>query len=669
LTSIVGPVAGEVILTEGSVPLTTETLVDLITEGLPSTGFVSTALVIGSRVYGMVGSLTYAGKDEPFCYDLSTSAFVSISGVSSGLLPTSPATAGDWTPPTMAAVTNSTILVTHPGFAGGSSPFFGWIDTSGFSSTVMKGNLTTGSPVIRSIYSTVGISDPILQGVQPGQAISGTGIPAGAYVISATTDGFTLSTQGDTVTGIATLTNVHSLTGVEAGMLITGPGIPAGAYIVSVDSATQVTMSANATATANNVALVFSGGGTITMSANATATANIVALTLTGGTSAAPRWGAGNTNTNPLALVPTCTYGFNGRAYYGVGPYLVYSDPLNPMQVSLASQALVIGDSTSITALAGLPLTSQLTGGVQQSMTVFKGAGPVYQVTGDAATSDLTQAVVNGSIGTLAPNTIAATPYGLAFIAIDGLRILQLSGTLSNPLGANGEGVATPFLNALYPSRMCAAYGESVYRVTVQDASVAGNPTYEYWLDIDAKEGGWTGPHTFPASFIAAWPAGVTFLMAPYGILGSLWQSDAIPRYDSVFVENGVRLQCRYTTSLLPDNQEGALNRVTQASLTAALASADTMLVSVIDDNGSTIGTSSFNGRAASSSTWGGGTWGTSVWGTGLSPLREYALRFEGPLFFRQASVDVSFGATSGQGIGNLYAKIQTLGLNVPYQY
>ena len=161
----------------------------------------------------------------------------------------------------------------------------------------------------------------------------------------------------------------------------------------------------------------------------------MTSINITGGTAVKPRWGAGNTNTNPLSTVPSCVHGFNGRAYYGVSSYLVYSDPTTPMQVSLASQAVQIGDTTSITALAGLPLSSQL-GGIQQSMTVFKGAGTLYQITGDAAASGgLSVNAIAGSVGTLAPKSIAGTPGGLLFMAVDGLRLLGLQGTLSPPMG------------------------------------------------------------------------------------------------------------------------------------------------------------------------------------------------------------------------------------------
>jgi hypothetical protein len=663
---------GDILLTEDGIPIVTEGGQE-IGVGRPD-GVISALLVVGSRAYGMIGSTNFPGQDEPFCYDFALSAFIAISGLDASLLPTSQPTTGDWTPPTMNAVTNSLILVTHPGFPGAPGPVVGWLDISNFSSNAMLGDLTTGSPVITSLVTTVGVSAPILQGVIPGQSITGPGIPNGTYVKSATNGTFSLNTTGNTYgpggSG-ALVDNLGSTTGVLPGMVVTGPAIPTGAYVVAVLSSTSVVLSTQTLAPGTAVAINFSGGGTITMSQNATATASLESFTVTGGTPAAPLWGAGNTNTNPLSIIPTCAYGFNGRCYYGLGPYLVYSDPLNPLQVSLASQALVIGDPTSITALVGTPLTSQLTGGVQQSLTVFKGAGSLYQITGDAATHNLAQNIVNGSVGTLAPRSIVATPLGIAYMALDGLRMLGLTGTVTPPIGTGGTGIALPFLNALFPSRMSAAYAEGTYRVTVQRGDTTGNPIFEYWIDIDKSI--WTGPHTFPTTAAAPAPPtpgrGTGFLVVPVGIPGSLWLSDNIPDFQSTYLENGQPIECVYKTCLLPDNGQGFWNRASQMSLAMALTSASSVEVIVVDDTQTQIGKYDFSGFSGMGSLWGGVTWGSFLWGAAMSPLREYAMRFAAPMFFRQAAVSVTFEGAQGQAIGNLYCKIQPIGLNVPFRF
>ena len=89
--------------------------------------FVSVFIAIDVMIYGMVSTGRNAGHDEPFAYNTSTNTFVTISGVTSGNTPTSPATTGTWTPPSMAVV-GKKILVTHPGFNGAGANFIGVID-------------------------------------------------------------------------------------------------------------------------------------------------------------------------------------------------------------------------------------------------------------------------------------------------------------------------------------------------------------------------------------------------------------------------------------------------------------------------------------------------------------------------------------------------------------
>jgi len=650
--------------TESGLLLETESGQLLETEQYAPQGVISALIVVGTRAYGWVQStVSYPGKDQPFCYDLVAQRFITLAGVSAALLPTTQPTTGDWTPPVVCAVTNSLILFLHPGYTGGANPYFGWLDISSFSQTVL-GNTTSGSPVITGVVTSQGTSAPILQGIQPGQIVTGAGIPAGAYVESCVNGTFSLNTTGN-VNATITVSSVANTTGVIPGMSVTGPAFLAGTYVTNVSGAT-VTLNQAADTTATATSINFSGGGTITLSANASASASNVSLTAAGGTFAAPLWGAGNTNTNPLSQVPIACAGFNGRAYFGLGPYLFYSDVLKPLQVSLASQALVIGDNTPITAITSVPLTSQLTGGIQQSLTVFKGAAALTQITGDAATSNLAQNTIQGSVGTLAPNSTASTPYGTAFIAADGLRVLGLTGTLSEPIGSQGSGVCVPFLNALYPSRMCADYAEDIYRVTVQNAAAPGEPTYEYWFNFQNQE--WTGPHTCAMRMIAAYSNGAAFLGAPYQSNGVLWQSGVLPVASSVYVENGEQLTWTYQTSLLPDNREGSYNKVVQSSIALAILASDVLLVSAVDDSGATLAAVNVSGFSGAASYWGTGTWGSGVWGAASPYLRELPVLWPLPLIFRQASISVTGASNGGQQIGNVYAKVQPVGWNVALQ-
>ena len=625
-------------------------------------GIISAMLVVGYTVYGMISSATYAGYDEPFAYNLATSTLLTINGVAAGTLPATIPNSGDWVPPVLFSGTGSRIMLTHSGFVGGAGPYLGWLDVSGFTSTsystATTGNLTNGSPVIRSLVTPVGVSAPILSNYQPGQAISGTGIPANTYIKSCTNGTFSLATTGTSTSGSTAVTAVVSLTGVEIGNLVTGPNIAAGTFVAALPGGGAVTLSQNAIGTGAG-ALTFTGGGTITMTKNATATNSSVALTIAGGTLTAPLWGSGNLNTNPLTTVPICGAAFNGRAWYGVGNAVVYSDTTNATQVTQASQALIIGDLAAVTALVPLPLTSQLTGGVQQSLTAYKGAEGFWQITGDGALGTLALSSVSGSVGTLAPNTITQTPMGVAMICVDGLRFTGLTGTQSNRVGADGDGISVPFLNAIYPSRMTADYAENVYRVTVTSAADPLNAPYEYWYDLTKEQ--WSGPHTFPARLINSHPAGGGFLIVPLNVPCSVYYSDVIPKATSTYTENGVPLTWSLSTPLLPDNQQLNWNTVVETRVTLASPSSQPVAAAAYNEAGTQLGQGIIqtDNSANAVPLWGSVTWGAFEWGAQTLTLRRYPINWAAPLAFRQAKLSLTGKSIGGQLLGSVFIRYQ----------
>lgn len=633
--------------------------------GFTTPAGITALLVVGTRVYGMISSAAFAGKDQPFCYDVAAAAFVTISGQTSANLPTTQATTGDWQPPHMEMIANR-IMVTHPGF-NGTANVIGWIDTTGFSSTgSLVGNLISTSRVIQSI-SGDGTSTPIFDGVQPGQAITGTGIPANT-VVTAVTNG---------TTDIATTGTTHSTTTVDSipasavllmqvGMYVSGSGIQGGTYITALPGGgTSITLSQAATSGASGVPLQIIGGGTITLSNAATASNNLVALTITGGTFAAPTWGAGNTNGNPLVAVPNWVSQFNGRAWYAVGNAEVFSDSLLPLNVSLATQVLTLGDTTAVTVSAGMPLNNIATGGVTQSLIAFKGDAIMYQITGDQATANLAVNALNVSVGTNAPNTVVPTPIGLAFVAPDGLRIIDFTARVSDPLGANGAGVSVPFINALTPTRMVAAFNQNVLRISCQSALNPGNPVQEFWLDFTLKI--WTGPHTFPAQQIAAYQAasgataGHGFIMAGYGINAKLWLSGVNPTPSDTYVENGVQLSWAYQPCLLPDNEMMAQNRMGQTAIGMALPGGQSVGVSFFNEIGTGLNQVQVTASGATAAVWGSFNWGAAVWGSVTGQYREYNIPWTAPIIFKQGSLLFVGSSQESFAIGNLYMKYQPL--------
>jgi hypothetical protein len=624
---------------------------------------IEAILVIGTRVYGMVATNLFPGHSQPFCYDIPSQNFIAISNVTMANTPASIDAFGGWTPPVVAMINNGRIIITHPGYDG-ASHLLGWLDISNFALSSLLGNITAGSKVIASIQDG-GTSAPSLDGVQVGYLVTAPGIPANTYVAGITNGDFDLETTA-TTNSTTTLSSVANVTGLQIGMNVAGVGIAPGTYIEALPGGGNVTLSQAATASAAGVAITFSGGGTITLTNAATANTSLLALDITGGSAAAPLYGAGNTSPNELTSIPTCVAQFNGRAYYGVGNALVWSDSLNPTQITNGDQAIFLGDSTPITALAGLPLTSQVTGGIIQSLTAFKGVETYYQVTGDAALSNLTVAAVDASVGTEAPNTLCGTPEGLAYIAPDGLRFLTYAGTCTPPVGADGEGVSIPFINAVNPSRMSMAYNGNTLRVSVQNGAVNGQPYQEYWLNLKRKV--WTGPHTFPSALISAYPAetsGGAFICAPSpGVTVSvgLWESWAIPNAASVYVENGADLQCVWQPTLFPDNEEMAMNAMIETAIGLSLPPMGAVTILALDEAGDQLNLLSLRGDGAGSAVWGSFKWGAATWGASVVPYQQYRLSWTEPLVFKQGTIRMSFTALSGYVIGNLYMKYQRLG-------
>lgn len=73
------------------------------------------------------------------------------------------------------------------------------------------------------------------------------------------TDDLSGSMTGDVANGSPVITDLQNTTAaVLAGMRVSGIGIPDDTYIVSVDSATQITLSRNATVTTGNTPLTLS---------------------------------------------------------------------------------------------------------------------------------------------------------------------------------------------------------------------------------------------------------------------------------------------------------------------------------------------------------------------------------------------------------------------------
>lgn len=423
--------------------------------------------------------------------------------------------------------------------------------------------------------------------------------------------------------------------GWTPGMLISGGGLPANTTIISI--------------AADGLSLVTS----LPSSSSGAA----VALTVTGGSAAAPLYGSGDTNGNNLAAVPVDIANFNGRAYFAVpGAGMEFSDLLVPLQRTNATQALTPANGLDITALGGLPV-SQTTGGVLQALIGFQGNSGMQQVTGDPALSNLALNNLGVGVGTLAPNTICQTPQGLVFVSPDGLRMIDLLARVSEPIGHDGDGVTMPFILAINPSRMVAAYNEDVLRITVQNGNAAGQPVQEFWYHFSLKS--WSGPHSFPAGQIQPWKN--TFVTCPTAVPATLWQSDVETSVNTSYFENGVQLSWIFQTTLLPDSQQMAENCVVEATLACSISQGQQFTVVVANEDGGVLDTVLVSAGGAQT-IWGGFVWGAAPWGSAALKFSQKPINFHQPIVFKQMVVTVTGLSFTGTALGNINLKYQILG-------
>ena len=620
--------------------------------------------MIGNLCYGTIASGLHAGHDEPFCVDLLMRSAIAVSGITAGNTPTSPPSSGAWTPPIIAQV-GSRVVVTHPGFPGGNTKF-GWFDVSGFTETVTA-DLTMGTPTISG--------NPLVDGVQPGMIITGGGLPAGTSVRSTTN--FVL-TEAATLNGTTAVTGLASTEGVAIGQAVGGEGIQTGTTVAGVGFQ-SVTLSLAATGTGTST-ITFSGS-TITMSANAPASGSF-GLTIAGGTMAAPLWGAGDTDRNPLPSVPVGVAQFNGRAYYALGlDGVVFSDSGFACRVSNIPfvQALTTDDGLAVTAVAPLMLSSPLvTTGIVAALLAFEGVSKIQQITGDPETSNLAMNALPVATGTAAPLTITPCELGTAFISPEGLRVVQFNGTISDPIGDAGSGVTLPFVYSAVPSRMCAAATAHTIRISTQNgAPPAPNvppsmpaPQQEWWWDIGRKV--WTGPMSFPASLIQPWAGALaenTFVMAPIGVLATLWVSDVVPYPSSIYVENGTQLLWTYQPTPLPDTGEMAMNALVDMAISAQFLNYNSISAEAFDIDGTFLDTAPLpaGGQASTYFDQSTGKWAapTSSQNVG-NYFQQFPVYWHRPLVFKQLNLSISGQSHFGIRIANLNMRYQITGYPLP---
>lgn len=380
---------------------------------------------------------------------------------------------------------------------------------------------------------------------------------------------------------------------------------------------------------------------------------------------AAPAWSAGDTATNGLPSIPTAVANFNNRAYFACGQFLPYTDVLTLTRTS-GTQALTIGDTSSITALFGLPIQTT-SSGVTQALLVFK-AFQVWQVTGDAIGSTLAQNYLSLTIGTSAPRSLANSPNGCYFAANGGPYIVDLLGVV-RPVTHGGTmeespDIQIPFQGAQVPSRIAGGYTGTIYRVCIDTTIRNVESTNDYWFDEHRRR--WTGPHSF--SYDCASQLGTFFVLASNATPGILFKSQIVPDSTSVYTDNSVTTTGTVSSSTFPKTGHMTEKQVVESTQElSASGSSNAYAINAVDDQGNQLDATQIIVAQA------GKAWGSFVWGDGtlytstMNIPHVYNVPWTKPLVFKKMGLNITAPATSSLSVGTFFARYQDLGyVNIP---
>jgi len=401
---------------------------------------------------------------------------------------------------------------------------------------------------------------------------------------------------------------------------------------------------------------------------------------------AAPTWNAGDTLTNALTAIPTAVANYNNRAYFAVGNQLQFTDVLtNPPTRTNANQALVIGDSVAINALAGLPVQTT-SSGVVQALYIFK-PSQVWQVTGDPTfVSGLFQNFVSLTIGTSMPRSVALSTTGLYFMAVGGPYFIDALGSLralTHSAQETNPDVQVPFQSAQTPTRWAGAYGSSMYRICGPTVIKGVQTTNDYWFDEHRRR--WIGPHSY--GYDCASPILSDFIVSSAFNPGTIGRSQTIPDSTSIYTDLDSVFQCGALSCTFPKTGDMFNKQVVESTIELeASLGLTAYTVQAQNEQGVIMGTvimqAGFGGNKWGSFIWGDGTlwsasiiwgggalWGSTaqygsnqIWRSGQQIPSTYPVSWAAPLVFDKMQLLVAAQASGQVGIGTFYARYQQTG-------
>lgn len=377
----------------------------------------------------------------------------------------------------------------------------------------------------------------------------------------------------------------------------------------------------------------------------------------------APVWSGGNTTVNLLPSKPIWVRNFFGRAYFGIGNAIYFTDSLT-LAISNTNFAavLTIDDQSPSTGCSGLPL-SQTSGAILQSLIVFKSAS-IWQISGDIAltSNPLSLNQLMTHVGCVAPRTIQSTPMGICFIANDGPRFIDLTGRVNYLQTRQGitPDIVSPFATATTPSRMAGAYSNSVYRVSLEGPNTIWDTSYtaqDYWYDFIFQR--WTGPHSF--NYHCAVGVSNTFYISSNNVTGTLLNSEITPTATSTYKDNGLDITCELVSGAI----EGApmtMSSVVESTIELGGAGIGVVYyISMYDDKNNNLSPATINLNEVSP-LWGTVKWGQFIWRSAIPNSQVFTVPWVNPVVFKKMVLSIRVMAAANVSIKSAYFRVQTLG-------
>ena len=366
-----------------------------------------------------------------------------------------------------------------------------------------------------------------------------------------------------------------------------------------------------------------------------------------------PSWNSGNTTGNPLPTVPVALGIFNSRTYFACANSAYYTDTL-AYNMTASNQSLNIGDYTNIQTFAPLAIDA-VSEGILQGLLAFK-LNTIYLITGDEVLMNLGEQLLSTSVGTAAPRSVVPTPDGIRFMANDGIRHINYLGLVGEP----DEDLAVPFINAVVPSRVCAAYNADTYRICVENGAAVSSPYQDYWYNLRRKS--WTGPHSFQYDIAIAVGKSTAdtndFALASNALPGEIWDSYVVQNQGGLgntFIENGVPLTFSWETPPMTDLDNLYANKAAVSTIEiSAPAEGQTYNFTAQDQNGSVLSTAAIM-ESSGAAIWGSFLWGAADWGGSVSGLTNTTIPWNSTVVFNRLSVLFTGNSSLGLEIGSLH--------------